>query len=182
MRKLLVLLMILATLLTGCGGGTTTTTEEAGGDTGGDTGSAVELSESFSGETGSVGTLTLNYPSGWTQSGTANALILESGEEGLWMEVGVQPFTGSQTPVELIAPIAADGATDGGTASEVESVTVGEHEGAVVTTTRVGSSTVIMIIKFSDAFVLLTLTTPDAQLEANRPILDAVAASLTLGS
>lgn len=193
MRKLLVLLMIVASLLAACTGGAATpteeagaATEEAGGDTGGDTGGAVELSESFSDDTATSGTLALNYPSGWTQAGTADALILTSGDPGVGIAVAVMPSAAAAamgtSPADIVSAFSSQAAVPGVTYSEPEAVTAGENEGAVVTATTAGASTAIMVVSVGDGYVFLTLTAPEADFEANRPVLDAIAASVTLGS
>ena len=191
--KLLVFLLIVAAVLAACGGATTTptaepqtgdTTEEAGDATtteeaegGGDT---TELSESFSGATAASGTLAFNYPAGYTQTGTADALVLTNADAGTGISVAVMPAVAASamgaTPAEIVTSFAAN--TPGVEFSEAEEVTFGSNSGALVTATTSGAETTIAVVEVGDNYVFLTFTGPESA--DNRATLEAVASSVTL--
>lgn len=185
--KLLVFLMIVAAVLAACGNASTTPTAEpqGGGDTateeaGGDGGTTADLSESFSGATAASGTLSLNYPAGYTQTGTADALVLTNADASTGISVAVMPSAAASamgtTPAEIVAAFGAN--TPGVTFSEAEEVTFGSNSGALITATTSGAETIIAVVNVNDSYVFLTFTGPESA--DNRATLEAVASSVTL--
>ena len=175
--KLLAFLMIVAAVLAACGGTTNTPTAEPQGDGGG-----VDLSESFSGATAASGTLSLNYPAGYTQAGTADALVLTNADASTGISVAVMPAAAAtalgSTPAEILTSFASN--TPGVTFGEAEEVTFGSNSGALVSATTSGAETLIAIVDVSDSYVFVTFTGPEGA--DNRATLEAVASSVALGS
>jgi hypothetical protein len=182
--KLGLLLMILASILAACGGGGDTESTDTPSEGGGD---SVELSETFTGDTTASGTLTFNYPSGWTQAGTADALSLTNTDAGAAISVSVTPGAAAtamgSTPTEILASFASNTAAAAGiTYSEPEEVTFGSNSGAIVSATGSGTDYIIAIVDVSDSYVFLSYTAPEGEMESNRATLEAIASSISLGS
>jgi hypothetical protein len=128
----------------------------------------------------------VNYPSGWTQAGTADALSLSNTDAGTVLSVSVMPAATASTmgssPSEILASYASTASAAGLTYSEPEEATFGSNSGAVVSATGNGTDSIIAIVDVNGSYVLLTLAAPEGEMDANRALLEAIAASVALES
>jgi hypothetical protein len=181
----LVLVLSLSFVMTACGAGSVTpapeaTTATGGGDTtvdttedandSGDTGSG-DLSETASVTVPTGGTLTVNYPSGWTATPTdgAGTITLNSSDMSQLVNVTYYPAATGADAAAVMDTLAT-GFASAGTASEVTEIELGGKavSSITVTTDVAGTETVTTyhVVTLEDGFALVTGNADTATLEA----------------
>lgn len=187
-RMLLLLLTMLALTVTlaACGGG-----GEESAD-GGEVGGLLELAETYNADDGSI---TINYPSGWTVDGGLGILSAYNSDDPTVMTADEVPEgivaaiiqTGPAENLGLAAgasvtdlAAAIPGIPEGTSASEI---TVGDFSAAEADIEVEGQTGYVLVAELADnqyAVVLVTADTRDT-LNANKETLKAMIGSLSLG-
>ena len=178
------LILSLSFVLAACGGGGAATpasnptdaadsgdteaTEDAGDDTG-DTGGSADLPETASADVPTGGTLTVNYPSGWTSTAVAGSITLNSSDMTEVVNVSYYPAaTGADAAAVMNSLSAGFAAT--GTASEVTEMELGGKAASSMTVTvsaaGTEATTTYYIVTLEDGYALVSGNADAATMEA----------------
>jgi hypothetical protein len=188
---LLLSLIVVALIAAACGGN------------GSDANTTPNLSQTYTGETMSGDTLTVNYPEGWFQSGDADTgvtfsnvenmetiesgTVIEAGQMGVGVMViaadmaGMFAGAGEISPMTLLTGFSSLMATseDAPTMGEPAEITLNGKTGAVVSGDGESVAMTMMVMPHdSGAYIISFAATAPGELENARPTLEAVTNSV----
>ncbi len=186
-RMLLLLTMLALTVtLAACGGG-----EEESAD-GGEVGGLLELAETYNADDGSI---TINYPSGWTVEGAFGILAAFNSDDPAFLESDEVPEGGLAVSIRTGGPdtlgleagaaltdvlAAVPGLPEGTSGSEI---TVGDFSAAEADIEVEGEAGYVLVAQLSEDNYAVALVAGDTAdtINANKETVKAMIASISLG-